>query len=89
MKPKATLIETGLIGGLCLSSLHLCWILLVFLGWAQALMDFVFKLHMLNSPFQVQPFSFSLALSLLAITFGVGFFYGLIFFFIKKLFLKS
>jgi len=32
-------------------------------------MDFIFKLHMLNSPFQVQPFKISLALGLISITF--------------------
>ena len=49
-------------------------------------MDFIFKVHMLNSPFQVQPFNLSYAMTLLAITFGIGMFYGAVFHFIKRAF---
>jgi len=88
MESKDQLIQTGLIAGLCLSSLHLSWIVLILLGWAQPLMDFIFKLHMLNSPFQVQPFSIGLAVSLVIITFVIGAFYGLVFVLIKNLMAK-
>lgn len=77
------LFRTSMIGGLCLASIHFCWLILVFLGWAQPLLDFVFKLHMLNSPFQVQPFDGFLALGLLGITFLIGCFYGVLFYWIK------
>lgn len=83
------LFQTSVIGGLCLSSIHFCWALLVALEWAQSLMDFIFKLHMLNPPFEVQPFSLSLASGLLAITFLVGCFYGAVFYFIKSYFQKK
>lgn len=82
------LFRTATISGLCLSSIHFCWVLLVALGWAQPLMDFILKLHMLNSPFQVQPFDITLALGLLSITFLIGCFYGTVFYFIKKQFTK-
>lgn len=75
--------------GLCLSSLHLCWIFLIFLGWAQPVMDYIFKIHMLNSPFQIQPFSLGYAAQLIAITFAIGCFYGLVFVLIKRLLLSS
>jgi len=88
MESKDQLIQTSLITGLCLSSLHLSWIVLIILGWAQPLMDFIFKLHMLNSPFQVQPFNLGLAVSLVIITFIIGAFYGLVFFLIKNLLAK-
>jgi len=88
MESKDQLIQTGLIAGLCLSSLHLSWIVLILLGWAQPLMDFIFQLHMLNSPFQVQPFSIGLAVSLVIITFVIGAFYGLVFVLIKNLMAK-
>ena len=88
MESKDQLIQTSLIAGLCLSSLHLSWIVLILLGWAQPLMDFIFKLHMLNSPFQVQPFSIGLAVSLVIITFVIGAFYGLVFVLIKNLMAK-
>jgi hypothetical protein len=80
------LLRTSLIWGMCLSSLHLCWVLLIAAGWAQALLDFIFKLHMLNSPFQVQAFNPLLALGLLGMTFLVGCFYGAAFYLIKARF---
>lgn len=88
MGRNTQLIQTSLITGLCLSSLHLSWIVLILLGWAQPLMDFIFKLHMLNSPFQVQPFDLGLAVSLVLITFVIGAFYGLVFVLIKNLLAK-
>lgn len=75
--------RTSMIGGLCLSILHFFWVILVALGWAQPFMDFIFKLHMLNSPFQVQPFDVMLALGLLGTTFLIGCFYGAIFYLLK------
>ena len=83
------LFQTCAISGACLASLHFCWALLVAVGWAQPLMDFIFKLHMLNSPFQVQAFSFPLAMALIGITFLIGCFYGAVFYFIKKRFTHS
>jgi hypothetical protein len=88
MRRDTQLIQTSLIAGLCLSSLHLSWIVLILLGWAQPLMDFVFKLHMLNSPFQVQRFDLGLAVSLVLITFVIGAFCGLVFVLIKNLLAK-
>lgn len=85
---KHTLIQSCLIGGLCLASLHLTWIVLVLLDWAQPLMDFIFKLHMLNSPFQIQAFNWEHASSLIAITFAIGALYGLIFHIIQNAFTK-
>lgn len=78
-----SLLRTSLIWGLCLSSFHFCWVLLVAFGWAQPLIDFIFKLHMLSSPFQVQAFNPLLALGLLGMTFLVGCFYGAVFYLIK------
>jgi len=76
------------VGGLCLASLHFIWVVLILFGWAQPLMDFIFKLHMLNSPFQVQAFSWSLALSLIAVTFAFGAFYGFVFYLIQNSFTR-
>ena len=84
-----SLFRTSMIGGLCLASLHFCWLILVFVGSAQPLLDFIFKLHMLNSPFQVQPFDYLLAIGLLGITFLIGCFYGFVFYMIKHLIHKQ
>lgn len=78
------IFHTTLIGGFCLSSLHFLWVILIWLGIAQPLLDFIFKLHMLNSPFQVQPFNLSFAVGLIGITFLIGCFYGALFFLIKN-----
>ena len=80
------LLQTSLIGGLCLASLHFCWVILVALGLAQSLLNFIFKLHMLNSPFIVQAFDPLLAIGLIGITFLIGCFYGALFYFIKSKF---
>lgn len=88
MNAKMNLLHTSIIGGICLSSLHIFWVFLLALGWAQPLMDFIFKLHMLNSPFQVQTFDPMLALGLISITFLVGGFYGALFYLVKKQFAK-
>lgn len=73
------MIRTALIGGLSLASLHFCWVVIVVTGLAQPLLDWVFKLHMLSSPFQVQPFDLALSAVLLLVTFVVGCFYGIVF----------
>lgn len=80
------MLQTSLIWGLCLSSFHFCWALLVAFGLAQPLLDFIFKLHMLNSPFQVQAFNPLLAIGLIAVTFFIGCLYGAIFYLIKSKF---
>ena len=83
-----SLFRTSLIGGLFLASLHTCWVILVMLGLAQPLLDFVFKLHMLNSPFHVEAFNLLLAIELVGMTFLIGCFYGAIFYIIKSKFLS-
>lgn len=68
--------KTGLIVGALLALCHLLWLILVLTGVAQAMMDWVFKLHMLNNPLQVQPFDYANAGLLLVMTFVVGFVVG-------------
>lgn len=76
----------ALVGGFALSSLHLCWVLVVASGCAQPLLDFIFRLHMLSSPFRVQPFSLGLSAALLLLTFLVGAGYGLLFHALRQAF---
>lgn len=84
-----SLFRTSLVGGLFLASLHTCWVILVALGAAQPLLDFIFKLHMLNPPFHVQAFDFALAMELIGITFLIGCFYGAIIYIIKSKFISK
>lgn len=68
--------KTGLVVGAFFALMHFLWLILVFTGVAQVLMDWIFKLHMLNNPLLVQEFSFANAGMLLVMTFVVGFVAG-------------
>ncbi|MFA6353395.1 MAG: hypothetical protein WCW93_00460 [Candidatus Paceibacterota bacterium] len=71
--------KVGLIVGSLMGLFHAVWGLLVLLGLAQSLLDFVFNLHSLNSPFLVMPFDFVRTLGLIVLTFIVGYVFGFIF----------
>ena len=72
-------LKTGLVLGLFVSLMHLVWLLMVVTGLAQPMMDFIFKVHMMNNPFIVQQFDALNGLMLLVMTFVVGFVFGWIF----------
>lgn len=72
-------MRIGVACGCILATIHLVWAGLVAIGWAQPLMDFIFWLHMLNAPFQVQPFSIWVGVMLVGFTWMVGFLAGFIF----------
>ncbi|MHB0977869.1 MAG: hypothetical protein ACYC1K_00445 [Minisyncoccota bacterium] len=68
--------KTGLTFGFLISFMHLVWSILVALGLAQAMLDFVLGLHMLSIPVIVASFSWGKALGLIVITFIVGYVFG-------------
>lgn len=72
-------VRIGVIWGCFFATLHVVWALLVWLGWAQPIINFVFWLHMLSVPVQVQPFDLTLAASLVVFTWCVGFVSGVTF----------
>ena len=84
MKKKSDIFNKALVWGAFLSALHLVWVIFILLEWAQPLINFIFTLHMLNTPLQVQPFNLLYAITLVCITFVVGTFYGFIFYSVKK-----
>lgn len=69
-------VKTGLAVGALLGGLHLVWAILVALGWAQALVDFVLWMHMINLPYVVKAFDLSAAATLVVITALVGYALG-------------
>jgi hypothetical protein len=71
--------RVGLVVGSFLAVVHLVWGVLIALGLAQPLMDFVYSLHSLNNPFTVAPFDFMHSIGLVVVTFLVGYIFGYVF----------
>lgn len=69
----------GLAFGAFLALWHTLWSLLVWLGIAQALIDFIFRLHMITPPYTIAPFNFGIATGLVLVTAGFGYVMGLAF----------
>lgn len=80
--------KTGLVVGAFLGFWHFLWSLLVAVGLAQPLIDFIYKVHFLNNPFQVAPFGLKRAAALIVITAAVGYIIGWILAFLWNRFHK-
>jgi len=65
-------IVLGGFTGLC----HLVWSLLVAFGFAQFLVDWVFRFHFIHPPWVIAPFRADLAVALIAITSITGYLMG-------------
>lgn len=68
--------KTGLVLGLFLGSLHLFWSILIALGFAQPLLDFIYNMHSLNNPFTVMPFDLVRSAGLVVLTSIIGYIVG-------------
>jgi hypothetical protein len=55
---------------------RLVWSLLVVIGWAQPILDFIFWAHMIKPVYLVKPFDAVAAASLIAITAVIGYGFG-------------
>ncbi|MEK7586775.1 MAG: hypothetical protein AAB453_02815 [Patescibacteria group bacterium] len=87
MEMKIDKNKTGLTFAFLISLMHLFWSILVALGLAQVLLNFVFKIHMLSLPVTVMPFNLTNALMLVVVTFIIGYVFGwLMAFFWNKFF---
>lgn len=73
MKGKCNEYAVGLTFGLLLGSMHLGWAVLVSLGYAQGLLDWVYSLHFLDNPFTVTEFQMPNAVMLVVVTSLVGY----------------
>jgi hypothetical protein len=68
----------GLALGIFLGLWHSLWSVLVWVGAAQRLIDFIFRLHMIVPPYKIAAFSFGTALSLVLVTTCIGYTVGLV-----------
>lgn len=68
--------KAGLVLGTLIGAWHLIWGVLVAVGWAQAILNFVFWIHFLAPPFSVQQFQPGLALILILVTGAIGYVMG-------------
>jgi hypothetical protein len=68
---KVGLVIAALIGGW-----HLVWSLLVLIGWAQPILDFIFWAHMIKPVYFVKPFDLTAAVVLILITSAIGYIFG-------------
>jgi len=66
----------GLLLGTLLLGFHSVWAALVASGWAQTVMDFVFRIHFIKPVYAVASFDAVTALLLIAITAGAGYVTG-------------
>lgn len=71
--------KTALTFGVFLGAWHLVWSILVFTGFAQQLLNFVFWMHMIIPPYQVTAFTLTQALILIVVTFVMGYVGGWVF----------
>ncbi len=71
-------LKCGLTGGLAMAIFHLCWLILVASGFAQAFIDWILQLHMIKPFYVIMPFQWSNAILLLIVTFIAGFLGGAI-----------
>ena len=69
----------GLALGLFLGGFHAFWAILVAIGIAQPLIDWIFNLHMINPPYTIAPFDIVMAITLVVVTFVIGYVAGWIF----------
>ncbi len=79
---KLKLGSTGMALGVFVALMHAVWMLAIYLGVAQMYMNWIFGLHLLTNPYRVLPFNFSAALTLIVVTFVVGYVMGWVFAFI-------
>ncbi len=71
--------KTGLLFAIMIGGVHLLWSILVLTGLAQSLVNFIFRLHMINPFITVADFNLGLSISLVFLTAIIGYIVGNIF----------
>ena len=68
--------KLGIVVGGFLGLWHLVWALAVAFGFAQSLLNFVFRIHFIEPPYVIAPFRPELAVALIVITSILGYLIG-------------
>lgn len=71
--------RAGLALGALIGGWHFLWALLVAIGWAQFIVDFVFWMHFMKPIIVITPFSLATAVVLITVTAIVGYVFGYVF----------
>ncbi len=66
----------GLIVGILLGLWHAIWALLVMVGMAKPILDFIYGIHFLSNPFIIRSFDMTTAVTLVVVTAGIGYVIG-------------
>ena len=70
--------NVGLVIAALIAGWHVIWSVLVFIGWAQPILDFVFWAHMIKPVYFVKPFDPMAAVVLIVITAVIGYIFGFV-----------
>jgi hypothetical protein len=68
--------RAGLVVAILLGGWHFLWSLLVAVGWAQPLIDFIFWIHFIRPIYVVAKFNIGVALLLIAVSAAIGYAMG-------------
>jgi hypothetical protein len=88
MKDALDKKKIGLAVGSFTAGIHFFWSILVLIGLAQPLMDWIFQLHMIRPPYTIMPFSLINMIVLILISFiggyGAGWFFAYVWNYLLK-----
>ena len=71
--------KAGLVLGALAGAWHLLWSALVFVGWAQPVINFIFWIHFIKPVYVIEPFKVGIAIVLIMVTVVIGYVIGLLF----------
>lgn len=71
--------KVALTCGMFIGAWHALWSLLILIGVAQPLLDFIFWAHMLANPYRVTGFTLTQSLTLVMVTLIIGYTVGWVF----------